>query len=53
MNIEEEGMVQGYVPEESRLRMLVVLQDEKGLHVSCLLPGENGGPMRKREEFFV
>ena len=54
MNVEEEGMVQGYVPEESRLRMMTVLQDNesKEVHVSCLFPGKEKGKMQKRETLF-
>ena len=54
MNVEEEGMEQGYVPEESRMRMVVVLLDDesKVLHVSGLFPGEEEGKMQKREMLF-
>jgi Fungal specific transcription factor domain len=52
-DLEEEGMVDGYVPEESRTRDVVIFPDPRrhGVNVSCLLPKKGGlpGEMVKRE----
>jgi hypothetical protein len=55
VGVEEEGMVDYYVPEESRTRGVVIRPDliRRGMNVSCLLPKNGGGllpgEMEKRE----
>lgn len=53
VGVEEEGMVNSYVPEESRTRGVVIFPDPRrqGMSVSCLLPKKGGllGEMERRE----
>ncbi|KAE9377258.1 hypothetical protein N431DRAFT_368998 [Stipitochalara longipes BDJ] len=55
VGVEEEGMVDSYVPEESRTRGVIIVPnpDMQGMNVSCLLPKNGGfpGEMERREGF--
>jgi hypothetical protein len=53
VGVEEEGMVDCYVPEERRMRGVIIRPDlmRRGMDVSCLLRKKGGlpGEMEKRE----
>jgi Fungal specific transcription factor domain len=53
VEVEEEGMVDYYVPEESRTRGVIITAEYRrhGMSLSCLLPKKGGlpGEMVKRE----
>jgi hypothetical protein len=52
MNVEEEGMVDGFIPEHSRARDIVVKLDPQGgsAEISCRLPVKDvQGAMRRKE----
>jgi hypothetical protein len=52
MNVEEEGMVDGFIPEHSRAREIVVKLDPQGgrAEISCQLPVKDvPGAMRAKE----
>jgi len=55
VGVEEQGMVDSYVPEESRLRESIIIPVPRmqGMSISCSLPKVGGvpGEMEKREGF--